>query len=49
MVKIELPEGWSKSCNEYGKIYYYNQINDEVSSQHPLMKKFRNYYHEILK
>ena len=48
MIKTELPDGWSKQINENGKFYYYNQNQNIYTKIHPLMKKFRNYYHEIL-
>ena len=48
MVKTELPEGWTKHFNEYGKVYYFNENNNTIQTHHPLTKKFRNYYHELL-
>ena len=48
MIKTELPEGWSKNLQEDGKFHYYNQNENKYSKEHPLTKKFRNYYHEIL-
>lgn len=49
MIGTELPDGWQKTQAENGKIYYYDQKNNSCTSHHPLTKKFRNFFHEILK
>lgn len=48
MIKTELPENWTKFLHENGKIYYYNGIENLKTKKHPLLKKFRVYYHNVL-
>lgn len=36
ILNIDLPAGWSKEKGPKGQTIYYNEIDDEVTLEHPM-------------
>jgi len=41
ILNSKLPEGWIKEKGPQGGTLYYNEIDDELSSDHPMAMFFR--------
>jgi len=44
----QLPPGWTKELDPLNRVYYYNGREGKIQPTHPLLFKFRVFFHEFV-
>jgi len=48
VVNLDLPPGWMREEDPNGAIYYHNPGENQTTTKHPMIAKFRSLFNEIL-